>query len=298
MQVFSIRDVERMSGIKAHTLRVWESRYGLALPQRKESKHRFYTNEDLRSILRISWLYRQGYKISFIASLSDESIAEMIEKEVRSGVFFTEQMAEMLKASRHLDDDLFERIMANTILQLGIERAMVHVFYPVLEKIGYRWMSGDFIPAQEHFATSLIRNMLIRQLDDLALPQPNGRLPILLFTPEEEYHELPLLFIYYLLRKNGYPTIYLGANVSDQVVEEVCRNRPVVQIHYHQLTNFTNYDAQEYLEMWCDKFPQKQVVASGPLTSQMPELPPNAHAVRSMNELLLYCRQPYPYAKD
>jgi DNA-binding transcriptional MerR regulator len=285
-----------MSGIKAHTLRVWENRYGLALPQRKASGRRFYTNEDLQAILRIAWLYRQGYKISYIASLSDDSIAEMIDKEVRSGVFFTEQIRELLNASRRLDDDLFERIMAKTILQLGMEQAMVHVFYPFLEKIGYCWMNGDFIPAQEHFATNLIRHALIRQLDDLPLPQPNGRLPILLFTPEEEYHELPLLFIYYLLRKNGYPTLYLGANVSEEVIEYVCRSRPVVQLHYHQLTNFTSYDAGEYLEMWCDKFPQKQIVVSGPLTLQMPELlPPNAHAVRSMHKLLLYCRQPYPY---
>lgn len=293
MQVFSIRDVERLSGIKAHTLRMWETRYGLVLPHRKQSKHRYYTNDDLRRILRVSWLYHQGYKISHIASLDDAAIAGMIDKEVRSGVFFVEQMNDLLQASRDMNESLFEAAMQVTIFHLGVERAVVHVLFPFLEKIGLLWMNEELLPAQEHFSSMLIRNMLIRRINNIEPVKTNHRASILLFGPEEEYHEIPLLFTYYLLRQNGYPTIYLGTNVAESTIEDYCKVKNIVQIHYHQLTNFTRMDVQEYLEMWSYRFPQKQVVCSGPLVSYVQHAPPNARCIKGLQELLHYCRQPF-----
>lgn len=293
MQLFSIRDIERLSGIKAHTLRMWETRYGLVLPHRKESQHRFYTNDDLRRILRVSWLYHQGYKISHIASLSEEAIAQMIDKEVRSGVFFVEQMNDLLQASRDMNAELFDSTMLSAILQLGVERAVVHVLYPLLEKIGLLWMNEELQPAQEHFASNLIRHLLIRQIDELPLVKTNQQNCILLFGPEEEYHEIPLLFTYYLLRKNGYPTIYLGTNVAEATVEEYCKRKDIMQLHYHQLTNFTRMDAQEYFDLWSHRFPNKQIVVSGPLVQYIQHPPPNAWCIKSLQELLHYCRQPF-----
>lgn len=293
MQLFSIRDVERLSGIKAHTLRMWEGRYGLVLPHRKESQHRFYTNDDLRRILRVSWLYHQGYKISHIASLSEEAIAQMIDKEVRSGVFFVEQMNDLLQASKDMNDALFETTLFGAIMQLGLERAVVHVLYPFLEKVGLLWMNEELHPAQEHFASHLIRNLLIRQINELPPVTTNQENSILLFAPEEEFHEIPLLFTYYLLRKNGYPTIYLGINVAEATVEEFCKKKDIVQLHYHQLTNFTRMDAQEYVELWSHRFPNKQIVVSGPLVQYIQEAPPNAWCLKSLQELLHYCRQPF-----
>ncbi|MCC6760150.1 MAG: MerR family transcriptional regulator [Chitinophagaceae bacterium] len=293
MQLFSIKDVERLSGIKAHTLRMWEARYGLVLPHRKESKHRYYTNEDLRRILRVSWLYHQGYKISHIASLSETDMAHLIDKEVRSGVFFVEQMNDMLLASRDFNEALFDATITATILQLGLERAVVHVVYPLLEKIGLLWMNEELLPAQEHFASTLIRNVIIRHINELPLVRTEHQQLILLFGPEEEYHEIPLLFTYYLLRKNEYPVIYLGSNVSEATVEEYCKQKQVAQLHYHQLTNFTRMDAEEYLEMWSYRFPNRQVVASGPLVQFIRHVPPNARLIKSMQELLHYCRQPF-----
>ena len=293
MQLFSIRDVERLSGIKAHTLRMLESRYGLVLPHRKESQHRFYNNDDLRRILRISWLYHQGYKISHIASLSEEAIAQMIDKEVRSGVFFVEQMNDLLQASRDMNAALFDSTLLSAILQLGLERAVVHVLYPFLEKIGLLWMNEELQPAQEHFASNLIRHLLIRHINELPMVKTNHQHCILLFGPEEEFHEIPLLFTYYLLRKNGYPTIYLGTNVAEATVEEYCKSKDILQLHYHQLTNFTRMDAQEYLDMWSHRFPNKQIVASGPLVQYIQHTAPNAWCLKSLQDLLHYCRQPF-----
>jgi DNA-binding transcriptional MerR regulator len=293
MQEFTIRDIERMSGIKAHTIRVWESRYGIALPHRKKSKHRYYTNDDLKKVLRIAWLYHQGYRVSYIASLTDEAVSALIDEAVRGGQFYANQIADLLEASREMDDDAIERVLGSTVLTLGIERAMAHVIYPVLERIGLRWMNDEINPAQEHFASYHFRNMLVRHID--ALPRNSAASPgtILVFAPEEEHHEIPLLFIHYLLRKNGYSVAYLGANVPLHIVEEFCEKRPIVQLHFHLLTNFTHYTAEEYLDLLSSRYPKKEVVMSGPLSAQIALPAPNALTIGSFDALVHYCRQPF-----
>ncbi len=293
METFSIRDIERLSGIKAHTLRMWEVRYGLVMPHRKESKHRFYTNDDLRHILRISWLYHQGYKISHIGSLSEKAIARLIEKEVSSGSFFEDQTNDLLSASIQMNEVLMESTLYRCTMQLGMERTLVQVVYPFFEKLGLMWMNETLRPAQEHFSSHIIRNMIIREIDNLPKPFQKSKGCILLFTPEEEYHEIPLLFVQYLLRKNGYATAYFGHHVKADVLESYCRLKPVVQLHYHHLTNFTHLDAEEYLEWCCTTFPGLKVVVSGPVTSKINTVPPNAQLLSSMQDLLNYCQNPY-----
>lgn len=293
MEIFSIKDIERLSGIKAHTLRMWEVRYGLVIPHRKESKHRFYTNDDLRHILRISWLYHQGYKISHIGSLTETAIARLIEKEINSGAFFEEQTNDLLTASTQMDEVLMERTLHNSVMQLGLERTMVHVVYPFFEKLGLMWMNETLRPSQEHFSSQHIRSMLIREIDVLPHPYLKSTGTIVLFTPELEYHEMPLLFVQYLLRKNGYATTYFGHNVKVEVVESYCKSRLVSQLHYHHLTNFTHLDAGEYLDIISHTFPTKKIVVSGPVAGKIGTVPPNVWLLCSMQDLLNYCRNPY-----
>lgn len=293
MEIFSIRDIERLSGIKAHTLRMWEVRYGLVIPHRKESKHRFYTNGDLRHILRIAWLYHQGYKISHIGSLTETAIARLIEKEINSGAFFEEQINDLLSASTQMDEVLMERTIHNSVMQLGVERTMVHVVYPYFEKLGMMWMNETLRPSQEHFSSQFIRSMLIREIDMLPHPYLKSNGSIVLFTPELEYHEIPLLFVQYLLRKNGYATTYLGQNVKGDVVESYCKKKPVSQLHYHHLTNFTHLGADEYVDILSHNFPTKKIVVSGPVAGKIDTPPPNVWLLCSMQDLLNYCRNPY-----
>ena len=291
MQEFSIRDIERMSGIKAHTLRVWEQRHGLALPHRRESQHRYYTNEDLQRILRIAWLYHQGYKISYIAGLSEQEISELLSRDIQSGRFSTDIISRMTEASRHFDADGFEKAVRQATLQLGMEKATLQVFYPFLEHLGLLWMNEEVIPAQEHFASMLLRNRFIKAIDEL--PSPQGHLPpVVLFEPEEEYHELPLLFIEYVLKRNGFRTVNFGANTPADAIEQYCHAQPVAGLHYHQVTNFTHLDVDEYLDMWCLRYPQLQVAVSGPLAVGIENPPPNARVLKSLDMLMDYCRMP------
>jgi len=117
--------------------------------------------------------------------------------------------------------------------------------YPFFEKLGLMWMNETIRPSQEHFSSHFIRSMLIREIDALPHPYLKSTGSIVLFTPEMEYHEIPLLFVQYLLRKNGYATAYLGQNVQQEVVASYCKVKPVSQLHYHHLTNFTHFDADE-----------------------------------------------------
>ncbi len=292
MQEFSIKEVERLTGIKAHTLRIWEQRYHIALPHRKDSQHRFYTNEDLKHILRIAWLYNKGYRISMIAALTGEAVADIIEKELNNGSFYDDVIAQMLEASKCFDEPLFTRVFGNAVVQLGMEKAMLEIGYPFLEKIGLLWMGDSLIPAQEHFGSVLIRHFLIRAID--SLPAVHGsHPPIVLFAPEEEHHEIPLLFIHYLLRSHQHPVRYFGANAAAQAIEYFCEKKPFAHLHYHQVTNFTHLDVDEYLESWCLRFPAKRVILSGRLASAVLSPPANARLLCSMEELLCYCRKPF-----
>jgi DNA-binding transcriptional MerR regulator len=292
MQTFSIRDMERMTGVKAHTLRVWEHRYGLALPHRKDSQHRFYTNEDLQKILRVAWLYEKGYKISRIASLNDDALSAMIQEAVHSGNGHQKTIESLLHASQQFDGDLFSELLHKAILHLGMEETVQQVIYPYLEKIGLLWMNDSVMPAQEHFSSQFIMHAFIASID--ALPRPaNVQPPILLFGPEEEYHEIPLLFIEYLLRKKGNRVVNLGPNTPDAAVEEFCGRKPFSQLHYHQVTNFTRYDAEELLEKWCLQYPTKRVVMSGRLTKAIEKPLPNAQLLGSIDDLLKYANHPF-----
>jgi DNA-binding transcriptional MerR regulator len=292
MQTFSIRDMERMTGVKAHTLRVWEQRHGLALPHRKDSQHRYYTNEDLQKILRIAWLYQQGYKISRIAALNDKALSALIQETVNQGGGHQQTIESMLQASQHFDDDLFHLLLSKSILQLGMEEAVRQVIYPYLEKIGLLWMNESVMPAQEHFGSQFILHALIAGIDGLPRPSKTGA-PIVLFAPTEEYHEIPLYFIEYLLRKNGHKVINLGANTPEEAVEEFCSRRSFALLHYHQVTNFTRYDADELLEKWCLHFPAKKIVVSGKFASHIEKPLPNAHLLRNMDDMLRYATYPF-----
>lgn len=293
MQTFSIRDMERMTGVKAHTLRVWEYRYGLVLPHRKDSQHRYYTNEDLQKILRVAWLYQQGFKISRIAALDDHALAALIREAVNQGNGYQNTIESMLNASQQFDGELFSHLLQKAIMQLGMEEAVRMVIYPFLEKIGLLWMNESVMPAQEHFSSQFILHALVAGID--ALPRPtHDRPPIVLFAPEEEHHEIPLYFIEYLLRKYGHAVINLGANTPEEAVEEFCSRRPFSWLHYHQVTNFTRYDAEELLEKWCLQFPAKRVVVSGRLTGLIAKPLPNAYLLNSIDELIQFASQPYP----
>ncbi len=194
MEYFTIKDIENLSGVKAYTLRIWEQRYNLFVPKRKDSQHRIYDNDDLKKLLRISFLYHNGWKISKIAAFSSDQIAEEVRKSEINSKTYKTFIIQMIEAAVDFNEILFVEILNRLTAKIGFEKCITDVCYPYLNRIGMLWVTNNIIPAQEHFSSYIIQNKIIAETDKLSIN--NDAPTLLLFSPKGEYHELPLLFIF------------------------------------------------------------------------------------------------------
>jgi MerR family transcriptional regulator, light-induced transcriptional regulator len=267
MQRFTIRDIEHLSGIKAHTLRIWEQRYTLFTPKRKESKHRYYDNEDLKIILRIAFLYHNGWKVSKIAQLTPDQIVDEVNHTEINSTNFKVYILKLLDAAVDFNERNFVQVLDDLISSVGLEVCVSEVCYPFLQRVGLLWMTNNIIPAQEHFSSYLIQHKIIAHIDKLP-DVPVDSESIVLFTPDGEYHELPLLFINYLLKKYRWRTIYVGSNVKLQHLQKFESDKNISYLFLHVITNFSGLGIDDYLEKLCTSYPNKQIVASGSAIQQ------------------------------
>ena len=212
MATYSIKDIEQLSGIKAHTLRIWEKRYNILEPKRTLTNIRYYDDEDLKKILNVSVLNRNGFKISNIANLTEDRVSREILSLTRSAGNLNGQVESIIVAMIDFDESKFDKIFNNAVINLGFEETMINIVYPFFEKVGILWQTGNINPAQEHFISNLIRQKLIVAIDSLVeYPNTNSK-KFLLFLPDGEWHELGLLFYTYFIKKYGHQTIYLGSS--------------------------------------------------------------------------------------
>lgn len=225
MAEYKIKDLETLTGIKAHTIRIWEKRYGLISPERTETLIRTYSDEELTMLLNIAMLNKHGVKISKIAQMKPEQISSKVwdlmgEQSVDS---CTEKF---ILALLNLDERLFKDTLQFLIDEKGLEETFKENLIPFLDRIGVMWMVGTINPAQEHFISNLIRQKIISSIDKLEVPVKSEH-PIMLFLPEHEWHEISLLFYHYSIRRNGLYTIYLGQSLPyDALLECVERFKP------------------------------------------------------------------------
>lgn len=262
MQNFSIRQIEILTGIKSHTLRIWEQRYNFFKAPRKESNLRFYTNEDLKKLLSISYLYHNGWKVSKIASLSETDIAEEVGKISIEKENYQTAVHHLLKAAIDFNEASFVAMLNKLSEKIGFEKLVVDVCYPYLMRVGLLWDTNKIIPAQEHFASYIIQNRIVSETEKLA-PSQDGDPEIILYCPEKEYHELPLLFINYLLRKHGWRVLYLGINITLEDLKEAVQIGGIQYLYLHLITNFTGIFIDDYFELLRKTFPDKMILASG-----------------------------------
>jgi DNA-binding transcriptional MerR regulator len=291
MNQFSIRDIENLSGIKAHTWRIWEQRYGIGIPQRKDSMHRFYDNENLKQILRIAYLYHGGLKISKIAALDEEELKrkalESVPKE-NGNEFF---IKELLESSIDLDEGRFEQTFQQAINRFGVEDSILKIIYPFQDRIGVLWLTDHVIPAQEHFTSNIIRQKLAVAIDELPIVKETTKKEIVLFTPEREHHELPLQFVHYLLRKNENKVIYFGSNVPLESIEIYSRQKQFSIMLFHLVTNLTNKHADDYVKEVSRRFPDKKIIMSGIEVQQVIDVPSNVRLLRSLDDLINFTKE-------
>src|SRR5690554_1343599 len=212
MAEYKIKDLETLTGIKAHTIRMWEKRYDLLSPERTETKIRTYSDEDLVKLLNISILYDNGWKISKIAECSEQEIKRNVDRICNDEQSFSAVVSLLIQSMIEMDCDTFERVLNKSIEKEGLEMAYQNYLLAFLNRIGVLWMVGTITSVQEHFVSNLIRQKVIVETDKLPIVDKR-RFDAVLFTPEGEFHEISLLFYNYILRKRNYKTLYLGANL-------------------------------------------------------------------------------------
>jgi DNA-binding transcriptional MerR regulator len=210
---YSIKDLEHLSGIKAHTLRIWEQRYNFIEPKRTDTNIRYYSDADLKLVLNISTLKENGYKISKIAKMSIDELGKEVLKIAETNLRFPDQINSLTLSMIDMDEDRFESILNNNILKYGFERTMLNIIYPFLAKIGMLWQTGSILPAQEHFISNLIRQKMTVAIDGQYVTERESKGKWLLYLPEGELHELSLMFASFLLRARKFKVVYLGQNL-------------------------------------------------------------------------------------
>lgn len=220
MAEYKIKDLENLSGIKAHTIRIWEKRYELLSPSRTQTKIRTYTDADLVKLLNISILNENGWKISKIASLNETELTSQVSKVALEKASNSAVVNLFIKSLSTLDGPLFSRVFDSCVNKESLTATYENYLIPFLNRIGVMWLIGSINPAQEHFISCLIRQKVIVAIDQLE--EKDKSVPdYILFCREGEWHELGLLYYYFRLKEKGYSVLYLGQNLPVEAVKEV-----------------------------------------------------------------------------
>lgn len=266
MTSYSIKELEQLSGIKAHTLRIWEKRYKVLTPERTATNIRQYGDDDLKRLLNVTTLLNHGWKISKASALSIEELGKEVErlfqKTSKEEHEYSTYINALVLATMEFDEGRFEQIFASALLLLGLKETIIKIIYPFLNKIGLMWSVWKVHPGQEHFASNLVRKKLFSAIDQLPVLH-SQKDAFLLFLPAEELHEIGLLFANYLLRSEGFKVHYLGQSVPF----ESLKNAIEVTNPKHLLTFFVSNqpleDIQQYLELLSQHFPALSIHVAG-----------------------------------
>ncbi|MGA1545733.1 MAG: MerR family transcriptional regulator [Flavobacteriaceae bacterium] len=232
---FSIKNLENLSGIKAHTLRIWEKRYNLLEPERTDTNIRRYSLESLRKLLNVTLLYNHGFKISKIASLNQDEIPKLVRSiALKSN---SEQVAiNAFKLSMiNFDYELFDANYEEVLQHHDFDYLFMQVFMPLMKELGILWQTGAISPAHEHFITNLVKQKIHLQTEFLQKNkfEQNQHPIFVLFLPENEIHELGILYLNYLILSKGCRTIFLGQSLQTSSLQTL--------YSYETQYNFVSY---------------------------------------------------------
>jgi len=288
MNDFTIRDLENLSGIKAHTIRIWEQRYSFLKPQRSKTNIRFYCNEELKTILNIALLNKYGYKISQIDKMSPTEVREKIITLSQAEAYQERLINELLHHMVDLDMESFEEVLDAYIRSRGIDKAISYLVFPFLDKIGILWMTNHINVAQEHLVSNVIRQKLIVGIESV-VSHLSVEKTVLLFLPEGEHHELGLLYTYYLLKSRGIKVLYLGSNVPLKDLEFVATSKKPDYLYTHLTCLPGRFSFDKFLTYMQQRLYEFPLVISGQLAQLYYKKPPvNVHLKRSVSEMLEY----------
>lgn len=285
---YSIKDLEQLSGIKAHTLRIWEQRYSLLSPKRTETNIRYYDDLDLKLILNVALLNDNGFKISKIAKMSETEMRSEVIRLTDKNLTYDDQIHALTICMIEMDEERFDKVLSTNIIKIGFEQTMLNIIYPFMSKIGVLWQTGAINPAQEHFISNLVRQKLIVAIDGQVSKGAGKK--FLLYLPEGELHEISLLFAAYMIKLKGHKVIYLGQNTPSDDLYSVYRLHQPQYIMTVVTTSPSSDYVQEYINSLANRFEKAEILISGyQIVGQDLEFPQNVkslHYIRQIKDFL------------
>ena len=289
---FSIKDLENLSGVKAHTIRIWEKRYNLLSPERTDTNIRKYSTESLQRILDISYLYKEGYKISKIALLDDDALKKMIISSIENTPTGDLAINNIKKAMLTFDTVQFNTIFNKLKLSLSFDEIFETVFIPLLTQIGTLWHTKAIDIAHERFISELIKRKTIFHIEQESQEKPYNpeRQVFCLFLPNKEIHEIGLLFTNYLLIKAGFSTIYLGHDIPLESLNKLRNSNKLTYIAYLTVSPDTN-ESSDYFNQFNTTFntetpPELWLVGTKTSSIEAASLPSNISRYESLESFL------------
>lgn len=286
MNAFTIRDLENLSGIRAHTIRIWEQRYSFLKPRRTNTNIRYYDSDELKTILNVALLNKNGYRVSTIDKMTTQEISDKILSLSSSTARHDMLINDMLKHMIDLNSNEFEKTVDAYIKSNGIEGAIKNLVFPFLNKVGILWMTNHVRVSQEHMVSNIVRQKLIRGIEDIKL-EPTDTKPIVLFLPDGEYHELGLLYVQYLLKLRGKETIYLGADVPVEELAYVCLTKQPRLLYTHLTSLPSKFNFEKYLTLIRQHTNNIPLIISGRVThAYTKKIPAGISFGKSLEEVL------------
>ncbi|MBD79510.1 MAG: helix-turn-helix-type transcriptional regulator [Crocinitomicaceae bacterium] len=266
MRKYQIKDLERLTGIKAHTIRIWEKRYNILNPERTDTNIRYYSDNDLRKLLNVTLLLQKGSKISKVSQLNDDQLNHEVQDSLNAAVEIDKELEPFLTglciAMVELDEKKFNQIYAKSLHQKGFEHTIVKLIYPFLAKIGIMWGVNEINPAQEHFVSNLIRQKMLAAIDNLN-DQVSQTDSYVLFLPQDEHHEIGLLMAYYILKVRGYQVYYLGQNVPHVDLQAVVDYTSPSHLLTILTASRTDEQIQKIIKQNTNSFPHCKFLIAG-----------------------------------
>lgn len=285
MTHYSIKDLEYLSGIKAHTIRIWEKRYQLLNPDRSDTNIRFYSDEDVRRILNVSMLVKNGYKISIIASFDDVKLQAEVLRQNRNFLDPEKNIEQLLLQTVNLDTFGFEELLNKIIHENGFSKTIQNVIFPFFNRIGILWQAGTIFVAHEHFVSNLIRNRLI--IEAAKFDNNLSEKTMLFFLREDELHELGLLFLNYLAAENGFRCIYLGQSLPFGDLSNLLRSTEFDFVCTSFIFAIDKPELEQYISNLSMVFNKNRILIAGrQIAIHKPKLPSNVVAIKNSNDFV------------
>ena len=286
MRHYTLHELEKLTGILAATIRVWERRYNIIKPQRTDTNRRWYNDEDLRRLINISILYHNGIKISKIAAYSGSDLEEKVKLLTMDSVKSDTHINSLIVAMFSFNGNAVNEILLRSIINSGFEETFSNVVFPFLKRIGIMWHTGSANIGAEHFVSNILRGRLIAAIDSLPPANDPKRKRVIMYLPDNELHELGLLFYSYLIRKLGHEVLYLGQATPFIALAEANEKWHSDILVTGALSYLSISEPEEYLNNLSSTFKSQKILVSGSLADQPAiEKYSNVYSIKSVADL-------------